>query len=228
MFERVTESARQAVVAAEKKAHGLGHSYVGCEHLLLGLLHDPECLAARVLASFDISFEQSRLALVRYVASGEVPPSHGRLPFTPRSKQVLERAGEESLSLGHNYAATEHILLALADVNEGVAMNILRDFDADARKIREAVMGLLFGPTPPPAARRGRPRMSRRHAARAAVTEPLSSWGIEVEPDGEVLRLLMSAAARALENGRTETTVDDLLIALARTEQLDSARGRIT
>ncbi len=117
MFERFTERARETLVSNQAEARALRHSHVGSEHLLLGLLHDPDGQAARVLTSFDISLDETRLAVTRYVAAGKDPP-HGQLPFTPRSKQVLERAGKESLALGHNYVGTEHILLALAGVNE--------------------------------------------------------------------------------------------------------------
>jgi ATP-dependent Clp protease ATP-binding subunit ClpC len=157
VFERFTQPARQAVLAAQDQARELRHSHVGSEHLLLGLLLEPEGLAARVLASLDVSFDASRLALVRHGASAEGAPPQAQIPFTPRSKQVLERAGDESVSLGHNYVGTEHLLLALAGVDEGVAMRILGDFDLDARKIREAVIRLLSGPpVAPPGAGRGR------------------------------------------------------------------------
>jgi ATP-dependent Clp protease ATP-binding subunit ClpC len=224
VFERFTERARQAVIAAGDEARELGHGHIGSEHLLLGLLHEQEGVAARALASSGISLADTRRAVSRYVPT-EGQPSHGQLPITPRGKQILERADEESRSLGNNYVGTEHLLLALADVDDGVAMKILRDRDVDEPKIREAVMGLLSD-FPPEAARR-RPAMTRRLdtrrrlETRTEITELRASrWAIEIEPDGEARRLLMSAAARALEAGRTETTVGDLLLALSRTSQL--------
>jgi ATP-dependent Clp protease ATP-binding subunit ClpA len=225
VFERFTERARQAVIAAGDEARELGHGHIGSEHLLLGLLHEQEGVAARALASSGISLADTRLAVSRYVPSTEGQPSHRQLPMTPRGKQILERADEESRSLGNNHVGTEHLLLALADVDDGVAMKILRDRDVDEPKIREAVMGLLSDFPPEPARRR--PPMTRRLDTRrrldprTEITEPPASrWAIEVEPDGEARRLLMSAAARALETGRTETTVGDLLLALSRTSQL--------
>jgi ATP-dependent Clp protease ATP-binding subunit ClpA len=142
MFERFTERARQVVVLAQEEARTLKHNHIGTEHILLGLLREEEGLAARVLASLDITVEQVRAQVVQIVGSGEeVTP--GQIPFTPRAKKVLELALREALSLGHNYIGTEHILLGLVRENEGVAARILLDFDADSEKIRNEVIRML-------------------------------------------------------------------------------------
>src|ERR671935_1356274 len=145
MFERFTERARQVVVLAQEEARTLKHNYIGTEHILLGLLREEEGLAARVLESLDITVERVRAQVVRIVGSGEEVTS-GQIPFTPRAKKVLELALREALSLGHNYIGTEHILLGLVRENEGVAARILLDFDADAEKIRNEIIRMLFGP----------------------------------------------------------------------------------
>jgi Clp amino terminal domain, pathogenicity island component len=145
MFERFTERARQVVVLAQEEARGLGHDYIGTEHILLGLLREEEGLAAIVLESLDITVEGVRAQIVRIVGSGEEAGS-GQIPFTPRAKKVLELALREALSLGHNYIGTEHILLGLVRENEGVAARILLDFDADSEKIRNEVIRALSGP----------------------------------------------------------------------------------
>ena len=142
MFERFTERARQVVVLAQEEARTLKHSYIGTEHILLGLLREGEGAAAQVLESLDITVERVRAQVVRIVGSGEEVTS-GQIPFTPRAKKVLELALREALSLGHNYIGTEHILLGLVRENEGVAARILLDFDADSEKIRNEVIRAL-------------------------------------------------------------------------------------
>jgi len=145
VFERFTERARQVVVLAQEEARALKHNYIGTEHILLGLLREEEGLAARALESLDITVERVRAQVVRIVGSGEEVTS-SQIPFTPRAKKVLELALREALSLGHNYIGTEHILLGLVRENEGVAMRILLDFDADSEKIRNEVIRMLSGP----------------------------------------------------------------------------------
>ena len=156
VFERFTERARQVAVFAQEEARTLRHDYIGTEHLLLGLLREDEGLAARVLESLDITIERVRGQVVRIVGSGEEITS-GQIPFTPRAKKVLEMALREALSLGHNYIGTEHILLAIARENDGVASRILLDFDADAEKIRKEVIRMVSGPSGPRAGRGGGP-----------------------------------------------------------------------
>jgi len=166
MFEKFTERARQVVVLAqEEESQTLGHSYIGTEHLLLGLLREEEGLAARVLESLGITVERVREAVVQIVASGEKVTSD-QIPFTPRAKKVLEHALREALSLGHNYIGTEHLLLGLLHEDEGVAMRVLVEFGTDAEKIRTEVMRMLADP----AARRTGQVLSRREAV--ATFEP--------------------------------------------------------
>jgi hypothetical protein len=145
VFERFTERARQVVVYAQEEARVLRHSYIGTEHILLGLLREQEGLAARVLESLGVTFDRTRGQVVRIVGSGE-EVSAGQIPFTPRAKKVLELALREALSLGHDYIGTEHILLALVRENEGVAARIMLDFDVDSEKVRHAVVRMLSGP----------------------------------------------------------------------------------
>jgi ATP-dependent Clp protease ATP-binding subunit ClpA len=146
VFERFTERARQVVVLAQDEARGLGHGYIGTEHLLLGLLREEEGLAARLLESLDVTLEEVRAQVTRIVGEGQ-DVTTGQIPFTPRAKKVLELSLREALSLGHNWIGTEHVLLGLVREDEGVAAVILRDFDADAETIRNEVIGSLSGPT---------------------------------------------------------------------------------
>ena len=144
MFERFTERGRQVIVLAQDEARALRHNYIGTEHLLLGLLREEEGIAARVLESLCIGLDDVRAQVARIVGEGEDVTS-GQIPFTPRAKKVLELSLKEGLSMGHNYIGTEHILLGLAREGEGVAARVLLDFDADAEKIRNAVLSLIGG-----------------------------------------------------------------------------------
>jgi ATP-dependent Clp protease ATP-binding subunit ClpC len=147
VFERFTERARQVVVLAQDEARALNHNYIGTEHILLGLLREEEGLAARVLEGLDITVEEVRAQVQRLVGQGDEPPT-GQIPFTPRAKKVLELSLKEALALGHNYIGTEHILLGVVRENKGVAARILLALDADAEKIRGAVIGMLGGMPP--------------------------------------------------------------------------------
>ena len=145
MFERFTERSRQVVVLAQDEARRLRHNYIGTEHILLGLLRDQEGLAARVLDSFQVTVEEVRAQVARIVGEGEEVTT-GQIPFTPRTKKVLELSLREALSLGHNYIGTEHILLGIVRENEGVAARILLDFGADAERVRNEVIRMLSDP----------------------------------------------------------------------------------
>jgi len=138
VFERFTERAREVVVLAQEEARRLRHTYIGTEHLLLGLLREDEGLAARVLEGLDITLEEVRAQVHRLVGPGD-GLSIGQIPFTPRAKNVLELSLREAQRLKHDYISTEHILLGLVREGGGVGAQILRDFDADPETIRRKV-----------------------------------------------------------------------------------------
>src|SRR6266498_1204319 len=112
MFERFTDRARRVVVLAQEEARLLNHNYIGTEHILLGLIHEGEGVAAKALESLGISLEAVRAQVEEIIGQGQQAPS-GHIPFTPRAKKVLELSLREALQLGHNYIGTEHILLGL-------------------------------------------------------------------------------------------------------------------
>ncbi|HEV3407696.1 MAG TPA: Clp protease N-terminal domain-containing protein [Gaiellaceae bacterium] len=177
MFERFTERARQVVVLAQDEARALGHNYIGTEHLLLGLLRDEEGLAARVLDGIDVTLEEAREQVVRIVGRGDEVGA-GEIPFTPRAKTVLELSLREAISLGHNYIGTEHILLGLVREGEGVAAQILRDFDADAETIRSELLRMLGGrETGPHAAATVSPALPERWSPPLVVAIILAAVG---------------------------------------------------
>jgi Clp amino terminal domain, pathogenicity island component len=144
MFERFTDRARRVVVLAQEEARLLDHNYIGTEHILLGLIHEGEGLAAQVLVSMDISLATVRAEVEEIIGHGGQAPS-GHIPFTPRSKKVLEMSLREALQLGHNYIGTEHILLGLIREGEGVAAQILTKLGADLSRVRQAVVQQLSG-----------------------------------------------------------------------------------
>ena len=144
MFERFTDRARRVVVLAQEEARLLNHNYIGTEHILLGLIHEGEGVAARALEGMGISLESVRSQVVEIIGQGAQAPT-GHIPFTPRAKKVLELSLREALQLGHNYIGTEHILLGLIREGEGVAAQVLQKLGAELHKVRQSVIQLLSG-----------------------------------------------------------------------------------
>jgi ATP-dependent Clp protease ATP-binding subunit ClpC len=144
MFERFTDRARRVVVLAQEEARMLSHNYIGTEHILLGLIHEGEGVAAKALESLDISLEAVRAQVEDIIGQGQQAPS-GHIPFTPRAKKVLELSLREALQLGHNYIGTEHILLGLIREGEGVAAQVLVKLGADLNRVRQQVIQLVQG-----------------------------------------------------------------------------------
>jgi len=144
MFERFTDRARRVVVLAQEEARMLNHNYIGTEHILLGLIHEGEGVAAKALESLGISLEAVREQVEEIIGQGQQAPS-GHIPFTPRAKKVLELSLREALQLGHNYIGTEHILLGLIREGEGVAAQVLVKLGADLNRVRQQVIQLLSG-----------------------------------------------------------------------------------
>jgi ATP-dependent Clp protease ATP-binding subunit ClpC len=144
MFERFTDRARRVVVLAQEEARALNHNYIGTEHILLGLIHEGEGVAAKALESMGISLEAVRTEVEDIIGTGGHPPN-GYIPFTPRAKKVLELALREALQLGHKYIGTEHILLGLIREGEGVAAQVLVKLGADLSRVRQQVIQLLSG-----------------------------------------------------------------------------------
>jgi len=147
MFERFTDRARRVVVLAQEEARMLNHNYIGTEHILLGLIHEGEGVAAKALESLNISLEAVRQQVEEIIGQGQAAPT-GHIPFTPRAKKVLELSLREALQLGHNYIGTEHILLGLIREGEGVAAQVLQKLGADLNRARQTVIQLLSGVTP--------------------------------------------------------------------------------
>ncbi|WP_455247900.1 ATP-dependent Clp protease ATP-binding subunit [Rothia aeria] len=144
MFERFTDRARRVVVLAQEEARMLNHNYIGTEHLLLGLVHEGEGIAARALESLGITLNSVREQVQDIIGPGANAPS-GHIPFTPRAKKVLELSMREAIQLNHGYIGTEHILLGMVRANEGVANQVLAKLGVEPAAVRQAVMDLISG-----------------------------------------------------------------------------------
>ncbi len=191
MFERFTAKARRSIVLAQEEARLLDHNYIGTEHILLGLIHEGQGIAPRVLTQFGLTLDSTRAEVTAIVGVGKKPTPGGHIPFTPRAKKVLELALREALSLHHNYIGTEHILLGLIREGDGVAAKILRQH-GDLLQIRVATIDLLEVAEPAAAAR------PRRWARRVAlqVRENLGQReGEDAGPEEEAAELSATPAA---------------------------------
>ena len=150
-FGRYTDRARRTLDHAQGEASGLGHDRIGTEHLLLGLLVEEAGVAARALGTLGVGLEEVRAKIEQLVGRGQRPgpaQAHegvpaGPLPFTPRSKKVLELSVREALRLHHSYVGTEHLLLALVREGEGLAAKILAELGADPARVHQEVARLL-------------------------------------------------------------------------------------
>jgi ATP-dependent Clp protease ATP-binding subunit ClpA len=199
MLERFTHRARRVVVLAQEEARTLYHDYIGTEHILLGLIHEGEGIAARAFGSLNISLEAVLQKVEQMIGRGQAAPT-GHIPFTPRAKKVLELSFRESRQLGHNYIGTEHILLGLIHEGEGVAAEVLQKLGASLTSVRQAVIRLLSGS---PAGKYGDPLSPSRFEEREKVllsfliNEGLSaselavSLGISEEKVGEIVRAVI-------------------------------------
>ena len=144
MFERFTDRARRVMVLAQDEARLLDHSFIGTEHLLLGLIDEGEGVGARALGDLGITLEAARERVEETIGLSGTAPT-GSPPFTPRAKKVLELSLREALQLGHNYIGTEHMLLGLVREGEGVAAQVLVGLGADLAHVRQQVIQLLSG-----------------------------------------------------------------------------------
>ena len=205
MLERFTDRARRVVKLAEEEARMLNHNYIGTEHILLGLIHEGEGVAAKALESLGISLDAVRQQVEEIIGQGEQAPSE-HVPFTPRAKKVLELSLREALQLGHDYIGTEHILLGLIREGDGVAPQVLVKLGADLNRVRQQVLQLIGGQQPQPGeAVTVRPREeadrpaalaflaehnSARVARRGELLEPLDHPALLAEAYGGILGIL--------------------------------------
>jgi ATP-dependent Clp protease ATP-binding subunit ClpC len=144
VFERFTDRARRVLTLAQEEARLLNHSFIGTEHILLGLISEGDGLGAEALRSLGVSSEAVRARVVEIVGAS-LSVADGAPPFTPRAKKVLELALREALQLNHSYIGTEHILLGLVREGEGVAATVLVGLGVNLSGVRHAVNDLMTG-----------------------------------------------------------------------------------
>jgi ATP-dependent Clp protease ATP-binding subunit ClpC len=157
MFERLSERARKVFVLAQEEARSFGHGYVGCEHLVIALLGEPEAVAARALATSGLTLAGARAALERVVGSGSGAGAEWqRLPFTPRVSHALAQAQDAAIELGHNLIGTEHLLLGVLREGENVGCRLLKEAGLDLSALRLRVLEEMGYPQPRPEPERDR------------------------------------------------------------------------
>src|SRR5271154_1729663 len=157
MFERYTDRAKRVIVLAQQAARDLNHNWIGTEHLAAGLIGEGGGVAFLALTALGVTGEAVREAVFERVPAGQVQPA-GHIPFTPELKKILELGLRESLQLGCNYVATEHLLLGLIRREEGTGAKVLADCNVTLPEVRAKVLELLRGyaeqekakPRPPP------------------------------------------------------------------------------
>jgi ATP-dependent Clp protease ATP-binding subunit ClpC len=138
VFERFSDHARRVVVLAQEEARALGHDYIGTEHILLGLLHNSDATAGRVLATLKVTPEAVRERVGEYSPPDDKKPG-GHVPFSPRAKKTLELSLREALQLGHNYIGSGHILLGLIREERGTAAKVLSELGVELEAARNLV-----------------------------------------------------------------------------------------
>ncbi|HYO48380.1 MAG TPA: Clp protease N-terminal domain-containing protein, partial [Chloroflexia bacterium] len=141
-FDKFTERARKVLQLAQEEAQGLGHNYIGTEHLLLGLLGESDGVASRVLASLGIELGKVRPAVEAAIGRGTYDVT-GEVGLTPRAKRVIELAVDEARRLNHHYVGTEHLLLGLVREGEGTGARVLEDLGVSLETIREKVIEVV-------------------------------------------------------------------------------------
>jgi ATP-dependent Clp protease ATP-binding subunit ClpA len=199
VFERFTDRARRVVVLAQENARMLNHNYIGTEHILLGLAHEGEGIAAKALESLGISWQAIQQQVEEIIGRGQSAPT-GHVPFTPRAKKVLELSLRESRQLGHNVIGTEHILLGLIREGEGVGAQVLVNLGADLDRARQAVLGLLPGDVD---------EETRKEGGASEREEPKSSAGM-ARVDERAEMAIHLARRRAIERHRAEIAPVDV------------------
>ena len=226
-FERFTERAKKTLSLAQQEAERSGHSYIGTEHLLLGLLRDEEGLAYNALSNMGVDLPAVRQAIENLLARDEPIVVQQIIP-TSRVKKVIEISFEEARRNGHNYVGTEHLLLGLLIEGEGIAAHVLQDLGVTLDRTRSEIGRLLSAGHAPEQAGSVRPR----------TTQVVAATELPLGPDLADLLRFASALARAdgeaavglehLQRATGDPTVQSLLQLAARARQASAAREEAT
>lgn len=193
----------------------LNNNHIGTEHLLLGLVHEGEGVAAEALQSMGISLEAVRREVELIIGQGRAAPT-GHIPFTPRAKKVLELSLREARQLGQKYIGTEHILLGLVREAEGVAAQVLQRLGAELNGVRETVIQVLSGYSgsaegvlaevggPPESTTASQPCCPvcgadlAESAAHATLSVPAAEWAVEGNEDREIVFVYCGRCGRTI------------------------------
>lgn len=191
-FERFNEDAKRTLTLAQEEAERSHHSYIGTEHLLLGLLRNESSTAYRVLTDLGISIEQVRKTIASVLGRNERIQIQQIIP-TSRVKQVIEISFEEARRMGHNFVDTGHLLMGLVIEGEGIAAHVLADLGATLEKVVPAVERELGAPTSSPRSKRRRRQSLFSRPGRAP--QAFTAAGPDLSPipatdSSELLRLL--------------------------------------
>ena len=149
-MERFTQRAKRVLSLAHEEAERLRQGTIGTEHLLLGLMKEEGGVAGRVLRELGLEAERVEEVIIRLTGAGQDRSS--RLELSPGTQKALELAVEEASKLGHHYIGTEHILLGLVALGEGVALDVLRKLGVTPEQVRRQTRRILqenLPPTPP-------------------------------------------------------------------------------
>lgn len=194
-FEKFSERARRVLTLAQEEARQLNHSYIGTEHILLGLVREEGGVAAKVLVNLSVSLSKVRSA-VGFIIGHAEKSSSGEIGLTPRAKKVIELAIDEARHLGHNYIGTEHLLLGLLREGEGVAAGVLDSLGITLERTRTETTRILSQGAP------SRSRLARTtsrtptldqlsidltEAARAGKLDPVIGRAKEIERVTQIL-----------------------------------------
>jgi len=193
-FEKFSERARRVLTMAQEEARNLNHSYIGTEHILLGLVREEEGVAAKVLTNLGVGLGKVRSAVEFIIGRGE-KPSTGETGLTLRAKKVIELAIDEARQLGHSYIGTEHLLLGLLREAEGVASSVLDSFGITLERARAETIHVLSQGVPKSKLARGTSRtpaldqigIDLTAAARAGKLDPVIGRQKEIERVVQIL-----------------------------------------
>jgi ATP-dependent Clp protease ATP-binding subunit ClpA len=190
MQTQFSVAARQAIALAHEEARRLAHSYIGTEHLLLGLLQDERGAAGRVLADLRVGLREARRHVEEILGTGDTPPPPGQLPFTPRTSRVFELAAREVWMRPREAEVdTGHLLLGIERAGAGVAVRVLDELGASRAMLRRRTLEVLDG-------------------------VPVQGTSATIAPSG--VHALELADAEAAELGHAWTGCEHLLLALTR------------
>ncbi|WP_277259892.1 Clp protease N-terminal domain-containing protein, partial [Olegusella massiliensis] len=198
MFEKFTDRARKVMSLAQDEAQRLGKMYVGTEHLLLALIKESDGIAAKALASLDVTYEET-LATIRQISSEDLQPgSGGHIPFTPRAKRVLENAYRETMAHGQTYIATEHLLLGIVSEGDGIAMTALGRMGISADAVRNAVAELV---------NKDKPRESHHQAAPVSFGQMFAGQRPDEDDDDSLLERFGRNLTKLAAEGKLDPVI---------------------